>query len=301
MATSRETFLESVRSIRVWQRGDERAPNKPLLLLYALGRVSRGESRLVPYDQVHQDLGDLLQEFGRGGRRGHPEYPFWYLQNDGVWSVETERTLVLREGKQQPTVGSLRENQVPGGFPLSVDSLLRADPELVREAALVLLARHFPESIHQDILDAVGLEVPGEEVLFLKAPRPRDPRFREAVLVAYERRCAICGLEVRMGTSSLGLEAAHIRWHQARGPDEVPNGLALCVLHHKLLDRGALTIDETHRVQASELVTGGQGFEDWVLRFHGENLRPPLRRGDRPAAEHLAWHRREVFRGRARE
>ena len=36
-----------------------------------------------------------------------------------------------------------------------------------------------------------------------------------------------------------GLEAAHITWHAGDGPDLVPNGLVLCTLHHKALDRGA--------------------------------------------------------------
>jgi putative restriction endonuclease len=42
--------------IHVWTRGDERAPHKPLLLLYALGRCSRGEPRLIPYADVDRDL-----------------------------------------------------------------------------------------------------------------------------------------------------------------------------------------------------------------------------------------------------
>ena len=38
---------------------------------------------------------------------------------------------------------------------------------------------------------------------------------------------------------TLGIEAAHIKWHQAGGPDTEDNGLALCTLHHKRFDRGA--------------------------------------------------------------
>jgi hypothetical protein len=43
---------------------------------------------------------------------------------------------------------------------------------------------------------------------------------------------------------SVALDAAHIRWHQAGGPDEEANGLALRVLHHKLFDLGAFTVKE---------------------------------------------------------
>ena len=41
----------------------------------------------------------------------------------------------------------------------------------------------------------------------------------------------------------LGLEAAHIRWHSHDGRDVVPNGLALCSVHHKALDLGAMGLE----------------------------------------------------------
>jgi hypothetical protein len=34
---------------------------------------------------------------------------------------------------------------------------------------------------------------------------------------------------------------------------------------------------------------------------HGVPVRPPQRRDWRPRPDHLAWHRREVFKGLARE
>jgi HNH endonuclease len=58
------------------------------------------------------------------------------------------------------------------------------------------------------------------------------------VLTAYEYRCAVCGFDVRLGSVSIALDAAHIRWHQAGGADLEKNGLALCVLHHKTFDLG---------------------------------------------------------------
>jgi putative restriction endonuclease len=39
------------------------------------------------------------------------------------------------------------------------------------------------------------------------------------VLTAYEFRCAVCGFDVRLGAASIALDAAHIRWRQAGGPD----------------------------------------------------------------------------------
>ena len=69
---------------------------------------------------------------------------------------------------------------------------------------------------------------------------PRDPRFRKRVLEAYDERCAVCEYDIRFGDRLLGLEAAHIRWHSHDGRDVVPNGPALCGVHHKALDLGAM-------------------------------------------------------------
>ena len=81
----------------------------------------------------------------------------------------------------------------------------------------------------------------------------------------------------RLGDLSVALDAAHIRWVQADGPDEERNGLALCVLHHKLFDLGAFTLGPDGRVLVSEQAHGGDGFEDSLLRHHDRPARRPQR------------------------
>jgi putative restriction endonuclease len=98
----------------------------------------------------------------------------------------------------------------------------------------------------------------------------------------------------------VALDAAHIKWHQAGGPDVEPNGIALCVLHHKLFDRGGFTIEDDLRVLLSADLHGDRGFEEHLLPFHGRTVRLPSDPGHRPAVEHLGWHRREVFHGPGR-
>jgi putative restriction endonuclease len=134
-----------------------------------------------------------------------------------------------------------------------------------------LLEQHFPASLRQDILDAVGLTI--ETV----TTRPkRDPDFRRRVLKAYEFRCAVCGFDVRLGSISIALDAAHIRWHQAGGPDEETNGLALCVLHHMAFDLGAFTVFEGV-VLISDQAHGTSGFHETLMAYHGGTVRGPQR------------------------
>ena len=60
------------------------APHKPLLAIYAIARLLRGQPRMIPYAKVDRDLVKLLIEFGPRRQSYHPEYPFWRLQNGGL-------------------------------------------------------------------------------------------------------------------------------------------------------------------------------------------------------------------------
>ena len=68
------------------------------------------------------------------------------------------------------------------------------------------------------------------------------------MLRAYRNQCAVCGLDIRLGGLPIAVEAAHIHWLKNAGPWDVRNGLALCVLHHRLFDRGAFTIVRDYRI-----------------------------------------------------
>lgn len=292
-------ILDRFASLQVWQRGGERAPHKPLLVLLALGRLLRSGQRLLPFHEVDEALGHLLREFGPARRTVHPEYPFWRLQNDGVWQVRSDGPMRVREGNSDPLRTELLALGAQGGFTHDVADVLEPNHRLALAVAQTVLDAHFPASLHGDILNAVGLAGLAEEVAVVSR-RPRDPGFRMRVLTAYEHRCAVCGFDVRMGGAQLGLDAAHIKWHQAGGPDVERNGLALCVLHHKLFDRGALTVSHEHRVLLSEHVHGGSGFVEHLLRFHEQPLGRVQSAAYRPADEFLGWHHRQVFQQPAR-
>jgi putative restriction endonuclease len=237
---NRESALQQFDRLNVWRRAGQRAPHKPLLVLYALGRWVRGEAGDIPFAEVNRDLAELLQEFGPPRRSTHPEYHFWRLQNDGVWVVRADGAMKPRQSNSDPAKGQLLGHHARGGFATEVKAALQTDPGLVGAIAGRLLENHFPESLHPDILAAVGLDL--ATAAAATVARKRDPKFRQKVLTAYEYRCAVCGFDVRLGSMAVALDAAHIRWQQAAGPDHENNGLALCVLHHNLFDLGVFTL-----------------------------------------------------------
>ncbi|QNG38946.1 HNH endonuclease [Geodermatophilaceae bacterium NBWT11] len=75
--------------------------------------------------------------------------------------------------------------------------------------------------------------------------RLHQPVFASQVMVAYETRCAVCSLNHREL-----LDAAHIIPDSQPGGDAVlPNGLALCKLHHAAYDRNILGIRPDYTVE----------------------------------------------------
>ena len=292
-----QAIRDAVAHLRTWKRGERRAPHKPLLLLYALARVQRGEPRLVEFARVEPALNELLNRFGTGRSHTHALYPFWYLRSDGLWEVPRADDLPRRGGRKEPLVSAVREHQLEGGFPAPVHDLLRRRPQLVATLGRAILAAHFPESLHEEIADRIGLDLAVTSVV-RRIPRP--PGFRDVVLRAYGYRCAICGFLALLDGSSIGVEAAHVRWHAYDGPSVVANGLALCVLHHKLFDLGVIGLSPARTVLVTSRVSGDSETERMVVQHAERPLRPPQESGSAVEERFSAWHRTEVFKSPAR-
>ncbi len=93
----RAELIRLFETFRLWTSGGERAPHKPLLLLYAIGKLLRGEDRLISYtDDIEDNLRNLLRDFGPRRDSYNPHFPFWRLQNDGIWEV-TIVTIRIKE------------------------------------------------------------------------------------------------------------------------------------------------------------------------------------------------------------
>lgn len=293
---TREEFLKKIGSIGTWKRGGQRAPHKPLLLLFALGRVLNRRKRFLLYEEIEPQLKELLHNFGTPRRSLHPEAPFSHLCTDGLWEVQAAED-VPRTKSGTFHVRALRSQKAQGGLPAALHELLQARPTLALEAAQEILKSHFPLSLHEEILDAVGIHSAWE--VRDQPQRARSPRFRRNVLREYQRRCAVCDFDVRLGDELMGLEAAHIKWHSHGGPDDVTNGLALCGLHHKALDKGALGLQMNEsriQIMISSEVTGLSAPAQWILGFHGQPLRRPRNPQLAPNGEYVRWHQYEVFR-----
>ena len=292
----RESVLEKFETLSIWRKDGARAPHKPLLVIYAIGELLRGKDRLLPYSELDENFGQLLSEYGPRRTRQGTQYPFWRLQSDGFWEVsdaENVRLTASRDAFKRDLI----DHQVRGGFTEEIASQLQTDSSLASEVVQKLLEGHFPDTWHEDILQGAGIELTSKGIIRQK----RDPQFRANILRAYEYRCAVCGFDVRLGQQPVALEAAHIKWHQAGGPDVEANGLALCTLHHKLFDLGAFALSSDLVILVSDDAHGTSGFQEWLMNFHGNRLSFPQRQTYYPSENYTRWHVREVFKGEYRE
>ncbi len=222
----------------IWRKGDQRAPHKPLLLLYVLSAYQQGHPRLFHYgDEIRPSLLALLNSFGPQRRAHYPEMPFWRLKGDGFWQLQNDEQCSPQKGSKEPPNRELIQHDVMGGFNEVSYQLLCKQPQLIDKLAQQILSEHFPESVQEVIANRLDLSL--DDVR-----KSRDPHFRQAVLRAYQYRCAVCGYDLRHDTVPVGLEAAHIKWKQYGGPCTVTNGLALCSVHHSAFDIGVIGIDE---------------------------------------------------------
>ncbi|MFD5493700.1 phosphorothioated DNA-binding restriction endonuclease [Streptomyces sp. NPDC127091] len=287
-------WAERAAELRQWSRGGVRAPHKPLLLLYALGRFQEDTDGELAYSAVEEDLKRLLAEYGPP-RPTTPAYPFHHLVGDGVWEVRSDRG----DGSPGTGVRELRATHAAGRLVPELRVALRREPSLLGRMARVLLDANFPPSLHGELYEAVGLELePAEATRLTAVRRQRDRRMRELVLTAYEHRCAFCGYDGRIGSVPVGLEAAHVRWWAFDGPDDVDNGLCLCALHHKLFDKGVLGVGDQHRILVSQRFVGhGGAARAQVTELSGRPLLGPQPGTAPVAAPHRAWHLTQVFQG----
>jgi putative restriction endonuclease len=133
-----------------------------------------------------------------------------------------------------------------------------------------------------------GSEAPLKQYATVAAKRRiHQRRFRELVVAAYAGRCTIC----RLQRAEL-LDAAHIlEDHDARGQPEVPNGLALCRIHHAAYDADILGISPDYLVHIRRDVLAEK---DGPMLLHGlqemdrARIGLPRVEGQRPRKDYLA-------------
>ncbi len=150
------------------------------------------------------------------------------------------------------------------------------------------------EALAPGTASGVAADARRRYVTRLALVRLHQAGFRQRVLTAYRRSCTVC----RLRHPEL-LDAAHIvsDRHDAGDP-VVPNGLALCKIHHAAFDRNILGVRPDYVVEIRTDVReerDGPMLRHGLQELHGGAIVAPRRAADRPDPERLE-QRYEEFR-----
>lgn len=140
-----------------------------------------------------------------------------------------------------------------------------------------------------DLQEATAPENAVERHYALRMVKQRlhQASFREAVIAAYDGRCALSGLpEQRL------LDAAHIisDKDERLGQPIVSNGLPLSKIHHAAFDAHLIGIDPDYRLHVSQRLLGQHDgpMLEALKELSGGTINLPARAKDRPDRDRLA-------------
>lgn len=205
--------------------------------------------------------------------------------------------------------------------------------QLTRRKEWMLTEKGFDEALKlsnipvtkKDILPTKSYEVQKIVKKLTEAPRPenynpfdkkkkvikitreigiRARGFRQAIIDAYDYKCAICKMKINSPDSlSWEVEAAHIVPHSSLGRDDIWNGLALCHLHHWAFDVGWFTLRNDYTINVSSKVhslpsdfgiLGNYEFIRSISSNH-KKIFLPSRNELYPHQNAIRWHRQNIF------
>ena len=124
--------------------------------------------------------------------------------------------------------------------------------------------------------------------------RLHQPVFRQQVLAAYENQCALCRLRHREL-----LDAAHIRGDAKGGEPVVPNGIAMCKIHHAAFDSRLMAIRPSYEIEVrADVLTEEDGptLKHALQGLHRQRIDIPRRRAMRPSPVLLEERYEEFLR-----
>lgn len=186
---------------------------------------------------------------------------------------------------------------------------------------------HIPKE-EKEVLPIKSYEVQKVVKKIIEAPRPtnyypideskisttitkeisiRKRGFRQAVMEAYDFKCAVCGLKINSPKRNIWeVEAAHIVPHSSKGKDDILNGLSLCHLHHWAFDVGWFSIFDDYSIIVSPEADnlrdefGKLGNYEFIksLTQSVSKISLPSHKNIYPHLNSLNWHRENIFNKR---
>ena len=194
-----------------------------------------------------------------------------------------------RKGNDEIAIGFRRDHIL--AYAMNAEELHRFGADTATTALLTRASRLQP----MDETEVNALPVERRRIVSTVSKLSRENDFRNKVIVAYDRKCAITGLQLKL------IDAAHILPVGAEGSnDEVANGICLSPTFHRAYDQRLIYLSEDFRMRINpakeqELIQQNLdgGLHDFKSTLEREIFLPADRR-QYPSAEMI--RRANVFR-----
>jgi len=218
------------------------------------------------YDDYFDEATGVLNYAYRDGGYGH-------------WQNQSLR-LAMENGLEILYFQGIR----PGLYFVDVVVALGESSRRGVELGVLPYNKPLPDLSFETISEKLEIELVKYETVKLRKRLHRS-EFRQRVMKAYRRQCAVCSLK-----SEPLLDAAHIIPHSESGKPEVPNGLSLCKIHHGAYDQNILGISPDYLIHINRDMLSQK---DGPMLKHGfqernqETILLPRKEYDRPDREKL--------------
>ena len=300
------------------RRSRDQAPHKPCLLLAIFDSIEAGDIKTNEIRYAPR----LLERFERYfkvarsiPKNFRPFYPFVYLDSIDFWHLHKTNGTILRLS------GNERDKLAVSGVRRVFESIEYASLDKELFASLlnsatrnryreVLISTYFPELRHdlwkavEDSRQQTKFENQYDARFVDTAPQhlerrtrnylPRDSKFRDAVLSAYNHKCAATGWTLRTRNGGSLLEAAHIM-PLSTCPDNRPqNGIALVPTVHKAMDEFLIVPGPDFRWHASRFLqehSKSDAGANWLWNLNGATVKLPEDERFHPAVSALEWRK----------
>jgi len=295
------------------------APHKPFLLLSVLDLFEEGTlgENVI---KLNPQLLDLFNGYWNllmpEQWRGHIALPFYHLSSEGFWHLipQDGSEKVLEAGRRLRTIRQLKDHTRGARLDDDLHALLsREEPRDIFRTTLIEV--HFDEPVHETLAEQSSIHVEafeyrrtllrqargedepvGETYPEISEPA-RDQGFRQAVVEAYDHRCALSGIRILTADHHTVVDAAHIKPWNVSQNDDPRNGLALSKLCHWAFEEGLLTISSEYTILTSPELTAPYNTTGTLDTLNGRSPHLPDEDALQPDQAYLSWHRENRFRG----
>lgn len=309
-------YTQKLKKLRLGVTAYGKAPHKPVFLLTQIEQVEKGRVLENKFFITPEFVADFKENFALLVKTGHKSdfiQPFYYLQSDGFWHIQTQPGEVLDTFVRS---FSLLNEKVEYGFFTPEFFALLANQSSRLFLQNLLLDSYFPDAKTdflvnkmsgtdaESILEKFLLNESNTLPAIFEHPETdqdaafvRGGLFKKIVPQVYNNTCAITGMRLISNFGFSMIDACHIIPFKISRDDHVTNGIALCPNLHRAFDRGLISVGDDFKILVSKYFAEDEASPYSIKLLANKFISLPFGEIHFPGKANFRWHREHIFKG----